>query len=155
MKQDCCCSLMCDAHQAVRCRSLPWVVDWIPFNQPCTALVSATPAVFSEWKAGLTATGFSITDNVSPSRLYRNYSSHVRPHLHLYPIWYGLASCALVTKTSCWQTAPQQCTCHTLSDLIGSPVILDRSHHWPVQMYRVRAAHVYRCVCRIFSLTEL
>lgn len=102
--------------------SLPWAVEWIPFNQPCTPLVPATPAVFSEWKGWLTAAGFSITDNVSPSRLYKKYST--ARHTSFTACLLELLASLLTCDKSYLLTICSLKTEH-LSDLISSAVILD------------------------------
>jgi len=92
IKQYCCSNVMSGAHCVVLLWSLPWVVEWMPFNQPWTPLVPETPVFVSEWKGWLTAAGFSITDNVSPLRLYKKYSVHIRSHLQLFSIWQSFGS---------------------------------------------------------------
>lgn len=71
---------MCGVYiQSSLCLVLLWFTDGMPLNQPGSPLVSGTPAVTSEGKLWSPAAGFSITDDVSPSRLYQEDIMEVRP----------------------------------------------------------------------------
>lgn len=81
------------------CLVLLWFTDGMPFNQPGSPLVPGTPAVSSEGKLWPLAAGFSITDDVFPSRLYQEDSRQVRPRS---------ASSTMRRNPRCWGCCPLQ-----------------------------------------------
>lgn len=60
------------------CVVLLWFTDGMPLSQPGSPLVPGAPAVSSEGKLWPLATGFSITEDVSPSRLCQEDIRQVR-----------------------------------------------------------------------------